>query len=123
MLKKTIKYVDFNGVERTEDFYFNLTKAEIAEMEMSRNGGLAKAIENIVQAQDVPRIIEIFKTLIQKSYGVKSPDGRRFIKNTEVLNDFIETDAYSILFMELSTNVDSASAFINNIIPNTDTNK
>lgn len=123
MLKKTIKYTDFNGTERTEDFYFNLTKAELTEMEMSQDGGLGKSIEKIVQAQKIPQIIEIFKNLIQKAYGVKSDDGRRFIKNETVLKDFTETEAYSVLFMELATDADAAAAFVNAIVPATDVNK
>jgi hypothetical protein len=81
MLKKKITYVDFDGITRTEDFYFNLTKAEVTEMEMSTEGGLAKMLEKIVAAKDSKRIIEVFKDLILKAYGEKSPDGKRFIKN------------------------------------------
>ena len=118
MLKKTIEYVDFNGVERKEDFYFNLSKAEIMEMEMSKKGGLAEEIQRIIAAQDAPSIIKVFKELLLKSYGVKSPDGRRFIKSQELSDDFEQTEAYSILFMELATDADAASKFINGIIPN-----
>lgn len=117
MLKKDITYKDYNDVERKESFYFNLTKAELTEMELSQHGGLGKAIEKIVETKDVPQIISIFKTLIQKAYGVKSDDGRRFIKNDEVLKEFTETEAYSILFMELATNSDAAAAFVNGIVP------
>lgn len=117
MIKKTIAYTDYNGVERKEDFYFNLTKAEIMEMEMSTKGGLAEMIQRIVAAQDQPAIIKIFKDLITKAYGVKSPDGKRFIKNDEVLDDFIQTEAFSQLFMELATNADEAAAFVNGIVP------
>lgn len=123
MLKKTITYVDYDGKSRTEDFYFNLTKAELTEMEMSHEGGLGKAIERIVQAQKIPQIIEIFKSLINKSYGVKSDDGRRFIKNEDILKEFTETEAYSDLFMELATNSEAASAFVNGIVPATESNK
>ena len=123
MLKKTITYVDYDGKSRTEDFYFNLTKAELTEMEMSHEGGLGKAIERIIQAQKIPQIIEIFKSLINKSYGVKSDDGRRFIKNEDILKEFTETEAYSDLFMELATNSDAASAFVNGIVPATESNK
>ncbi len=117
MLKKTITYTDYDGVERTEDFYFNLTKAELAEMEMSQEGGLGKEIEKLVQEKKVSRIIEIFKAIIRKSYGVKSNDGRRFIKNDAVLTEFTETEAYSELFMELATDSDAAGAFMNGIMP------
>ena len=117
MLTKNVTYTDYNGVERTETFYFNLTKAEIMEMEMGTTGGLAEMIKRIVAASDKPAIIKIFKDLVLKAYGVKSADGRRFIKNDEVRADFEQTEAYSIIFMELATNADAASAFINGIVP------
>lgn len=121
MLKKTITYEDYNGTERTEDFYFNLTKAELMEMEMSTSGGLAEMIQNIVQAKDAPAIIKIFKDLVLKAYGEKSPDGKRFMK----VNDagvplsvaFSQTEAYSQLFMELATDADAAAKFVNGIVP------
>ena len=117
MLKKTITYVDYNGVERTDDCYFNLSKAEITEMEMSTAGGLAEMIQNIIKAQDAPAIIKIFKDLILKAYGEKSPDGKRFIKSKELSTAFSQTEAYSILFMELATDADAAADFVNGIIP------
>ena len=117
MIKKTIKYSDYNGTERTEDFYFNLTKAEIMEMELSIKGGLAEMIKRVVDAQDAPEIIRIFKELIMKSYGVKSPDGKRFMKSPELLAEFVETEAFSELFMELATDADSASKFVNGVVP------
>lgn len=117
MLKKTITYTDYNGSERTEDFYFNLTKAEIMEMEMSTTGGLAEMINRIVSAQDAPAIIKIFKELVLKAYGIKSPDGKRFMKSDEISDSFAQTEAYSILFMELATDADAASAFVNGIVP------
>ena len=117
MLKKTIKYTDFSGNERTEDFYFNLTKAEIMEMEMGTTGGMAEMIQRIVSAQDAPAIIKIFKDLILKAYGQKSPDGKRFIKNDEIREEFVSTEAYSQLFMELATDADAAAKFVNGIMP------
>lgn len=117
MLKKTIKFTDYNGVERTEDFFFNLNKAEIAEMEMSYAGGLTTYINRIIAAQDNPTLVKLFKDLILMSYGVKSDDGREFVKNDEIRNKFKHTEAYSILFMELSTNADSAAEFVTGIIP------
>jgi hypothetical protein len=122
MLKKTITYTDYNGNERTEDFYFNLSKAEVVEMEMSANGGLAETINRIVAAQDNASIIKIFKDLILKAYGEKSLDGKRFVKSEEISAAFSQTEAYSILFMELATNADAASKFVNGIVPN-DANK
>ena len=120
MLKKTITYNDYNGTERTEDFYFNLTKAEIMEMEMSTSGGLAEMITKIVATKDAPAIIKIFKELILKAYGEKSPDGKRFIKSEEISTAFSQTEAYSQLFMELATDADAASTFVNGIVPATE---
>ena len=117
MLKKTIAYTDYNGVERKEDFYFNLSKAEVMEMELSTTGGLAEMIKRIVAAQDQPAIIKVFKDLILKAYGEKSPDGKRFIKSPELSDAFAQTEAYSILFMELATNDEAAAKFINGIVP------
>ncbi len=117
MLKKTITYTDYNGVERTEDFFFNLTQAEITEMEMSTSGGLAEMIRKVVAAQDAPAIIKIFKDLVLRAYGEKSPDGKRFIKNDDITTAFSQTEAYSILFMELATDADAAAKFVNGIIP------
>ena len=117
MLTKTIEYTDYNGVERSEDFSFNLTKAEIMEMEMSIVGGLAELINKIVAAQDAPQLIKLFKDLILKAYGEKSADGKRFVKSDELREAFSQTEAYSILFMELAENADEASRFINGIIP------
>ena len=117
MIKKTITYTDFNGGERTEDFYFHLTKAEITKMEMSVNGGMAERIQRIVSAQDQPAIIEVFEDLSKKSYGVKTPDGRGFVKRKEDLEAYMATEAYSQLFMELATDSDAASKFVNGIIP------
>ena len=117
MLKKTITYTDYNGVERTEDKYFNLSKAEIMEMEMSTAGGFAEMVQGIVKAQDAPAIMKIFKDIILKSYGEKSPDGKRFIKSKELSDEFSQTEAYSDLFMELCINAEASAAFINGIIP------
>lgn len=117
MLKKTITFPDYNGLERTEDFYFNLTKAEIMEMELSTTGGLSEMISRIVAAQDAPAIIKVFKELILKAYGQKSPDGKRFIKSAALSEEFAQTEAYSILFMELATDADAAAKFVNAIVP------
>ncbi len=123
MLKKTITYTDYNGVERTEDFYFNLSKAEIMEMELSVSGGLTEMINKIVATQDSPSIIKIFKDLVLKAYGEKSPDGKRFVKSEEISAAFSQTEAYSILFMELATNDEAAAKFVNGIIPMVSENK
>ena len=117
MLKETITYTDYNGNERTEDFYFNLTNAEVTEMEMSTAGGLAEMISRVVAAQDAPSIIKIFKELILKAYGEKSADGKRFVKSEEISTAFSQTEAYSILFMKLATDADAAAKFVNGIVP------
>lgn len=117
MLKKTITYHDYNDVERTEDFYFNLSKAELLEMELGTSGGLAEMIKKIVAAQDAPSIIKVFKDLVLKAYGEKSPDGKRFIKSPELSEAFSQTEAYSQIFMELATNEKKAAEFVNGIVP------
>lgn len=117
MLKKTVTYTDYNGVERTEDFYFNLSKAEVAEMELSVDGGLSQMLENIVKSKDNKQIISIFKDIVLKSYGEKSMDGKRFIKNDEIREAFSQTEAYSEIFIELALNEQSAAEFVNGILP------
>lgn len=117
MLKKTITYTDYNDVERTEDHYFNLSKAELIMMESSVAGGMKQQLEKIVQTQDSVEIMRVFQNLIHKAYGEKSPDGRRFVKSDELSTAFEQTEAYSELIMEIMSNPDKASAFINGIIP------
>ena len=117
MIKKTVTYTDYNEVERTENFYFNLSKAEVLEMEMSTAGGMAESIQKIIDAKDMPAIIRVFKDLVLKAYGVKSDDGRRFIKSKELSEEFSQTEAYSQSFMELATNADEAAKFVNGIVP------
>lgn len=117
MIKKTITYVDYNGTERTEDFFFNLNKAELMEMELGTKGGLAEQLQRIIDAQDTPEIIKVFKTLLLKAYGQKSPDGKRFIKTPEITAEFEQTEAYSELFMELATDDKKAADFVNGIVP------
>ena len=117
MLTKTITYNDYNGVERTEDYLFNLSKAELMEMELSIAGGLSETIDKIIKTKDTPALVKIFKELLLNSYGVKSPDGKRFIKTDELREEFAHTEAYSKLFMELATNAEAAAAFVNGIIP------
>lgn len=117
MLKKKVTYTDYNGVERTEDFYFNLTKAEITEMELSTAGGFAEMLQKVVAAQDAPTIIKVFKDLVLKAYGEKSADGKRFVKSDEISTAFSQTEAYSQIFMELATDSKAAADFVNAIIP------
>lgn len=117
MLKKTISYTDYNGVERKEDFYFNLNKAELMEMELGTVGGYTEMIQKIIDAQDTPSLIKIFKELVLKAYGVKTADGRGFHKSEKLRDEFVHTEAYSDLFMELATDADAAAKFVNGIIP------
>ena len=117
MLKKTVTYVDYNGVERTEDFYFNLSKAEVTEMELSVRGGLSAMLEELVKSGDNARIVEIFKDLVLRSYGEKSADGKRFVKSKELSEAFSQTEAYSEIFMELALDEKAAAAFLNGILP------
>lgn len=121
MLKKTIKYTDYNGVEREDAFWFHLTKAEIMEMEMGTKGGLTQMIRLLMETEDMPQIIKVFKDIILKAYGEKSIDGKRFIKENDagvpLSRAFSQTEAYSVLFMELATDADAASKFIQGIVP------
>lgn len=117
MLKKTVTYVDYNGVERTEDFYFNLSKAEVTEMELSVEGGFSKMLEEIVKSNDNVRIVELFKQMVLKAYGEKSADGKRFVKSKEIAEAFSQTEAYSEIFMELALDEKAAAAFVNGIMP------
>ena len=117
MLKKTIKYTDYDRNEREEDFYFNLNKAEVTEMELSKQGGLSEYIKRIVAAQDAPSLVELFKELICKSYGEKSLDGKRFVKSKELTEEFTQTEAYAELFVELASNAEEATKFVNGIMP------
>lgn len=122
MLKKTMTYTDYNGVSRTEDFYFNLSKAELAEMELTQDGGLENYLNRIVNSRDTAAIVAVFKELLLKAYGVKSDDGKRFIKSKEISEAFSQTEAYSDLFIDLATDSDAATAFVNGIVPKVDSN-
>lgn len=126
MLKKTIKYTDFNGNEVTEDFYFNLTKAEVAEMELGASrldadgnikGGMQDLLAEIVASGSGQRIMDTFKEILARSYGVRSEDGKRFIKSKELFEEFTQSAAYSEFFMELITDADAASSFIKAVMP------
>lgn len=117
MFKKTIEYTDFNGEKRKEDYYFNLTKAELLEMQLSTEGGLKEMLEEIVKTKDVPKLVKMFKRIIMLSYGEKTPDGKHFMKNDEIRQRFECSEAYSELFMELATNDDSAAEFVNALLP------
>lgn len=117
MLKKTMTYIDYEGEERTEDFYFNLSKAELTEMDLTTEGGLEKVINKIIAEKNNKEIVELFKDLILKAYGEKSLDGKRFIKSKELRDAFMQTEAYSNLFIELLSDANAAANFVNGIIP------
>lgn len=117
MLKKTITYKDYDGNDRTEDFFFNLSKAECMEMELSTNGGMEQLIKKIVSEKDNAKIVKLFKEFILKAIGKKSLDGKHFFKSEEISNEFAATEAYSELFMELATDADAAAKFISAVMP------
>ncbi len=122
MIKKTMTYIDYNGLERTEDFLFNLSTAEVLEWETSISGGLSEFIKKVSNTQDGPALMELFKKLITKSYGEKSADGKRFMKidpatGRPLYEAFCETEAFSQLYMELATNAEKAAEFVNGILP------
>lgn len=118
MFAKTVTYNNYNGDEVKETFYFNLTEAELLEMEMSVDGGFSAILQRIIDKKEGPLIIKTFKDLIFKSYGIKSDDGRRFEKSEQISKEFSETPAYSTLFMELVTNAEAAADFVNKVLPN-----
>jgi hypothetical protein len=117
VLKKTITYEDFNGETITEDYFFHLSKAELVELEMSHDGGLSASLQRIIDTEDAKNIIAEFKNIILTAYGKRSDDGRRFVKNQTLREEFESTEAYSALFMELVTDTDAAVEFINGIVP------
>ena len=117
MLKREITYEDYNGEKVTEVFYFNLTQSELVELEVSYEGGLEASIKRIIEAKNVQALVQEFKKIILSAYGVRSEDGKRFIKNDQVREEFTQSAAYDALFMELATDDDAASKFITGILP------
>lgn len=118
MYKKEIKYTDFDGNQRTEAAYFGFTEAELTMLELGVDGGLTAYMDQIVQAQSTPKIMTIIEELIDKSYGRKSLDGRKFEKSPEILADFKSTQAYSDFFTEVALDQEKATEFILGIMPN-----
>lgn len=118
MYVKTVTYMDFNETERTEDFYFNLTEMECMELEIGVEGGMIETMEKLMGSVQPKEIMDIFKNIVLTAYGVKSADGRRFIKTPEVKEEFAQTPAYSIIFMELMQDAKAASEFMRGIVPN-----
>ena len=117
MVKKTITYTDYDGNERTEDFYFNLSEAEITEMQLSMEGGMQAYIQKIIAAKSQLELVKLFKQMLLASYGKKSPDGRLFVKNEQNTAEFVAHPAYSKIYMELVTDEAKASEFVNGLIP------
>ena len=117
MLKRTIVYFDYDGNERKEDHYFNLTRTELVEMEAGVSGGMTARLQKIIDENNPPEIMRTFKDLIAKSYGIKSADGKRFMKSDEISREFFETLAYDQLFMELCTDAGKAADFVKGIMP------
>jgi hypothetical protein len=117
MIEKKITYVDYNGTERTETHYFNLSKAEILDMELFTEGGFVNLLERLVEEQNQIELVKLFKELVLKSYGVKSDDGRRFIKSEEQTKAFTETEAFSELYLTLAQDAEAASEFAIGIMP------
>ena len=117
MYKITETYTDYDDNQRTEDFYFNQSEAELTDLQFSVSGGLAGMIDKIIKTNDMPKLVELFRELIQKAYGEKSNDGRRFIKSPELTKEFTETVAYSQIYMRLATDSKAAQEFINKVVP------
>lgn len=117
MYKITETYTDYDDNQRTEDFYFNYSKAELADLQFSVAGGLAGMIDKIIKTNDIPELVKLFRELIQKAYGQKSNDGRRFMKSPELTKEFTETVAYSQIYMRLATDSKAAQEFINKVVP------
>ena len=118
MIKQTITYMDYNGNERTEEYWFNLSKAELLRLETTTKGGFQKMLENAVASEDNYRIIEVFEDLIKHSIGMKTLDGKYFKKSKEFTEDFVQSEAYSTLLFDLLQDAEKANAFIRGIMPN-----
>lgn len=116
MLKKTITYVDYEGVERKEDFYFNLSRAELLDLDLNQDGGMKAYLQEIIDAKDKVKIWNVFTKLVKLSYGIKTDDGKRFKKNPELTDAFVQSEAFSELMVELTSNENAAAAFANGIL-------
>lgn len=117
MIKKTVTYVDYNGIERTESYYFHYTEAEILDMEMSTEGGFAERIQRIIDAKDQTALMKEIKKFVLDAFGVKSEDGRRFMKSQDIKQAFVESPAYSEIWLELLSDDKMASDFVNGVVP------
>lgn len=117
MLKKTFQYTDFNGNEQEETFYFNLSKSEVIEYELQERAGMSTTLQRIVEERDNQKILAHFKDLVMKSVGRKSDDGRRFVKNDEIREDFLASPAYDEMFVWLMSEPGAGAEFVNNVLP------
>lgn len=117
MIKKVIKYIDYNDVEREETFWFNLSKSELSRMALMQDGDMAEKIREMVKAKDTKAIMQIFEDIISKSYGIKSDDGKRFMKSEEISRSFVESPAYDELYFELIQDGEKMAAFISALLP------
>lgn len=117
MIKWPITYTDYNGETHTEDFYFNLNKAEVMEMNLNANGAYSEYLQRIVDQRDGAKLAEVYRDLILNSYGEKSPDGRRFVKSKALAESFSQTEAYAELYMQLATEEGAAIKFIEGVLP------
>ncbi len=117
MLKKTITYTDYNDSQRTDEFYFNLSKPELIRMQLGEKGGLDAQLQSVIKSQDGAQIMKFFEEIISTAYGIKSPDGREFTKSEELSRAFLQSSAYEQLYEELMSDESKAADFINAIIP------
>ena len=117
MLKKTITYTDYDGMERTEDFWFNLSKTELTKLDAELPGGVLGVLRKIIDKKDRKALVDFVETLILRSYGEKTLDGKRFVKTPEMAEEFMQTPAYDELFMSILSDTDSQTSFINGVIP------
>lgn len=116
MVKESITYVDYNGIERTEDFYFHLNDMEWVRWDAEKGGSLLETFEKVGHSGDPKLIMETFEELIRRSYGEKSDDGKRFVKSDEISAAFMQTEAYNEFFLKLVTDAEAASAFVNALV-------
>ena len=117
MLKKTITYTDYDGMERTEDFWFNLSKTELTKLDAELPGGVLDVLRKIIDKKDRKALVDFIETLILRSYGEKTLDGKRFVKTPDMAEEFMQTPAYDELFMSILSDTDSQTNFINGVIP------
>lgn len=117
MLKQPLTYTNFDGVEVTEDFYFNISRSELVQMEINTPGGYVNYLQRLIDSKDTPSIMEAFLDLVKKSYGIKSPDGKKFIKSPEIVDDFVNSAAYDELYVKFMTDTDFASNFAIGVLP------